>query len=57
MGFFNGGTLVGDIKIMIEPATKFFGEATKVGLTDFNSGLIDEGPEWDGEVVFHKGDG
>ena len=54
---FNRGALVGNIKIMIEPATEFFGEAAKVGLADFDFGLIDEGPEWDGEVVFHGSDG
>ena len=57
VGFFDGGALVGNIKIMIKPATQFFGEAAKVGLADFDFGLIDEGPEWDGEVVFHGSDG
>ena len=54
---FDGGALVGDIKIMIEPAAEFFGEAPEVGLADFDSGLIHEGPQGDGEIMFHGSDG
>jgi hypothetical protein len=42
---------------MIEPATEFFGEASHIGFTDFDFGLIDKGPERDGEIMFHGSDG